>query len=75
VQKEVVDRLGLSYEILSDRDFALAGALSLPTFDFRGVRLHTRLVLAAEAGRIVKVFYPVFPPDRSASEVLAWLER
>ena len=74
MQKEVVDRLGLPYEILSDRDFALADALSLPTFVFQGMRLHARLVLAVEAGRIVKVFYPVFPPDRSAADVLAWLE-
>ena len=69
-----MDRLGLAYEILSDRDYAFADALSLPTFVFQGVKLHKRLVLVVEAGRIVKVFYPVFPPDRSAAEVLGWLE-
>ena len=48
--------------------------MGLPTFETSGLRLYKRLTFVAEQGRIVKVFYPVFPPDRNADEVLAWLE-
>jgi peroxiredoxin len=46
----------------------------LPTFEAGGLRLYKRLTFVAQAGRIVNVFCPVFPPDRNADEVLAWLE-
>jgi peroxiredoxin len=72
-QAELAARLGLPYEVLSDPGLRLAEALGLPTFVFEGSRLYARVTLVAEAGRIVKVFYPVFPPDRSAADVLAWL--
>ncbi len=74
-QQELVRRTRLPYEILSDRDLALADALRLPTFVFDGARLIKRLTIVAEERRIVRVFYPVFPPDRNAEEVLAWLVR
>ena len=74
-QRELVRRTNLPYEILSDAEFRLTNALRLPTFKFEGVRLIKRLALVAEKGRIVKVFYPVFPPDRNAETVLAWLRR
>ena len=61
--------------MLSDREFRLTDALRLPTFEFEGVRLIKRLALVAEKGRILKVFYPVFPPDKNAETVLAWLKR
>jgi peroxiredoxin len=48
-------------------------ALGLPTFVVEGHELYRRLAFVAEAGRIAKVFYPVFPPDRNAADVLAWL--
>jgi peroxiredoxin len=48
--------------------------MRLPTFQAGGLRLYKRLTFVAQAGRIVNVFYPVFPPDRNADEVLAWLE-
>jgi peroxiredoxin len=51
----------------------LAVTLRLPTFEVEGMTLYRRLTLVAEDGRIVKVFYPVFPPDHNAAEVLAWL--
>lgn len=73
-QRELVQRTNLPYEILSDRDFRLTDALRLPTFVFEGVRLIKRLAFVAERGRIVKVFYPVFPPDRNAETVLSWLK-
>lgn len=74
-QREFATRLDLSYDILSDPDLMLGQALGLPTFVFGGMRLYKRLVLLAEEGRISHAFYPVFPPDRSAAEVLAWLSR
>jgi peroxiredoxin len=54
---------------------ALADALRLPTFEAGGRRLYKRITLIADAGRVVKVFYPVFPPDRNAEEVLEWLRQ
>jgi peroxiredoxin len=48
--------------------------MGLPTFETAGLQLYKRLTFVAEAGAIVKVFYPVFPPDRNAAEVLAWLD-
>ena len=72
-QRELAERLGLAHPVIADPELRLAGALRLPTFDFDGRRLYKRLSLVAEAGRIAKVFYPVFPPDENAAEVVAWL--
>jgi peroxiredoxin len=72
-QREAVERLHLPFELLSDAGLALAKALNLPTFEVDGMTLIRRLTLIARDGAIVKVFYPVFPPDRNAAEVLAWL--
>jgi len=72
-QREAVERLHLPFEILSDADFAVTNALRLPTFEFEGVRLLKRLTLILSSGRIEKAFYPVFPPDKHAEEVIAWL--
>jgi peroxiredoxin len=72
-QREVSDRLGLPHAVVADPELRLADALRLPTFEFDGQRLYKRLSLVAERGRIVKVFYPVFPPDENAAEVVAWL--
>lgn len=72
-QREAATRLHLPFPLLSDRDLALRDALSLPVFEADGRLLYRRLTLIADAARIVKVFYPVFPPDRNAAEVVAWL--
>lgn len=72
-QKEMSDRLGLTFAILSDADFALTEALRLPTMTVAGMRLIKRLTLVIRDGVIEHVFYPVFPPNESAAEVLAWL--
>jgi peroxiredoxin len=72
-QVELSERLGILYPVISDPELALRDALSLPTFEFEGQTLYKRLTLVAEGGRIAKVFYPVFPPDRHAEEVVAWL--
>ena len=72
-QLEFAARVGLPYPLLSDPGLALAGALRLPTFEVADMRLYRRLTLIAREGAIVKVFYPVFPPDRNAADVVAWL--
>ena len=72
-QREAEERLHLPFELLSDETLAFARALRLPTFDVDGMTLIKRLTLIAREGVIEKVFYPVFPPDRNAGDVLAWL--
>jgi peroxiredoxin len=72
-QREAAERLHLPFPILSDAKFAFAREIRLPTFEVAGVTLLKRMVLVIEDGMIVKLFYPVFPPDRSADEVVAWL--
>jgi len=59
--------------VLSDEKLALTRALDLPTMDVAGLTLIKRLALIVDDGRISHVFYPVFPPDRNASDVLTWL--
>jgi peroxiredoxin len=72
-QREAVERLRLPYPMLSDADRELTRALRLPTFGAAGVTLLRRLTLVIHDGTIEHVFYPVFPPDGHAAEVLAWL--
>jgi peroxiredoxin len=72
-QREAVERLKLPFPILSDANLALARALDLPTFTVAGMTLLKRMALVIDDGIITKVFYPVFPPDKSAEEVIAWL--
>jgi peroxiredoxin len=73
-QREFAEREHIPYPLLSDHDLRLADALGLPTFQTSGLHLYKRLTFVAEGSEIVKVFYPVFPPDRNAAEVLAWLD-
>jgi peroxiredoxin len=73
-QREAVERLHLPFAILSDADLRLARALNLPTFTIAGMTLLKRMAWVIEDGAIVKVFYPVFPPDKNAEEVIAWLQ-
>ncbi|HET6449540.1 MAG TPA: peroxiredoxin [Conexibacter sp.] len=63
----------LPFALLSDPHLRLARALRLPTFEAGGMRLYKRVTLIVHGGAIAKVFYPVFPPDRNAAEVLGWL--
>ncbi|SIT43219.1 BcpB protein [Paraburkholderia ribeironis] len=72
-QREAVDRLQLPFPLLSDQHLRLTNALSLPTFVAAGMTLLRRLTMIVNNGRIERVFYPVFPPDRNAADVLAWL--
>lgn len=72
-QREIRDRLGLPFPLLSDQGLGFARALDLPAFEVEGMTLIRRLTLVALDGVIEKVFYPVFPPDRAAEEVVVWL--
>ena len=72
-QHEVATRLHLPFALLSDARLELQQALRLPTFSVDGMTLLKRLTMVLDDGIITKVFYPVFPPDRSAAEVVAWL--
>ena len=72
-QGELIERLGLPFELVSDERFALQRALSLPTFATGGVTYLRRLTLAIQDGRIARVYYPVASPAAHAREVCAWL--
>jgi len=76
-QHEVVERLHLPFPLLSDSALAFTRALRLPTFEFEPYRDESsthlkRMALVIRDGRIEKVFYPVFPPDRNAADVMEW---
>lgn len=72
-QTEAAGRLHLPFPLLSDAEGGLARALNLPTFQVDGMTLLRRVTLILHDGVIQKVFYPVFPPDQNAAQVLAWL--
>jgi peroxiredoxin len=72
-QLEFAERVGLPFPLLSDPSLLLAEAMHLPTFEVEAMRLYKRCTLITEASVITKVFYPVFPPDRNAEQVVAWL--
>jgi peroxiredoxin len=72
-QREAVDRLHLPFAILSDADLAMTKAMALPTFSVDGMTLLKRMAWVIDDGVMTHVFYPVFPPDKSAETVLAWL--
>ena len=74
-QREAVRRLHLPFELLSDSELAFARALRLPTFQVESMTLIKRLTLIILDGRIEKVFYPVFPPDKNAQAVVDWLSQ
>jgi peroxiredoxin len=73
-QREAVARLHLPFAILSDADLKFQRALRLPIFEVDGMVLLKRMALVIDDGVIAKVFYPVFPPDGSAAEVIGWLQ-
>lgn len=72
-QREVAERLHLPFPVLSDDQLAFTNACQLPTMVVDGRSLLKRFALVADDGVVTKVFYPVFPPDRNAADVLAWL--
>jgi peroxiredoxin len=74
-QREFAQREHIPYPLLSDDTLQLAELLGLPTFQAAGMRLYKRLTLIARDRRIERVFYPIFPPQHNATDVLAWLAR
>jgi len=72
-QQEAHARLQLPFVLLNDEQLVLDRALKLPTFEYAGTRLIKRLTIITTGGLIRKVFYPVFPPNDNAGEVIAWL--
>ena len=72
-QLEFAERNRMPFPVIADPERKLGAALGLPTFDIAELTLYKRITLVAEDARIAKVFYPVFPPDANAGEVLAWL--
>jgi peroxiredoxin len=72
-QVEFAERNRMPFPIVSDEWLDLARTLGLPTFEIEGLTLYKRLTLIAQRGTIAKVFYPVFPPDRNAQDVVDWL--
>src|SRR6476659_8018930 len=74
-QREAVERLHLPFAILSDEGLKLTRAMRLPTFEVDGMTLIRRMAWVIDNGVMTKAFYPVFPPDQSADEVLQWLQR
>jgi peroxiredoxin len=73
-QQEAATRLQLPFPILSDEKLGLAKALRLPTFNAASMTLLKRMALVIDNGIITKVFYPVFPPDQSAAQAIAWIQ-
>jgi peroxiredoxin len=73
-QCEAVERLHLPFPVLSDEKLQLTKAMKLPTFVAGGMTLLKRMAWVIDGGKITKVFYPVFPPDRNAADVIAWLK-
>jgi len=73
-QREAAERLHLPFPILSDERLELVRAIDLPTFTAAGMTLLKRMALVIDDGVIVKAFYPVFPPDKNAEEVIVWLQ-
>lgn len=72
-QQEFAEREHMPFPLLADPELKLAQALRLPTFDAADLTVYKRITLIVRSGAIERVFYPVFPPDRNAADVAAWL--
>jgi peroxiredoxin len=73
-QEEFAQREHMPFPVIADPERKLGAALRLPTFEFEGAELYRRVTMVLEAAHVAKVFYPVFPPDRNAADVVAWLQ-
>ena len=73
-QTEIAERVHLPYALVSDEKLEFVEAMKLPVLEWKGRKLVRRLTLAVQEGKVVKVWYPVFPPDQSANQVVEWLE-
>ena len=73
-QIEFAERNRMPFPVVADPERRLGAELALPTFEIEGLTLYKRVTLVARAVHIEKVFYPVFPPDANAGDVLAYLQ-
>lgn len=73
-QAEMAGRLHLPFPVLSDKHLELSDALSLPTMEVADLTMIKRMAMIIDDGKITHVFYPVFPPDRNAGDVLEWMK-
>jgi len=73
-QAEVQSRLNLPYDLLSDEILEFQEALKLPTFEWEGGKVLRRSMIAVEGGKVIKWWYPVFPPDRGVDDLIEWLK-
>ena len=74
-QLEAKDRLHLPFDLLSDNKLELVSYLNLPIFEFNNEILNKRLTLIIKDKKIIKYFYPVFPPDKDVLNVIKWIEK
>jgi len=65
---------GLSHILVSDTKLEFQKRLNVPTFNVENKMVYKRLTLVIKNSKIIKVFYPVFPPDKHVFEILQWLE-
>jgi peroxiredoxin len=72
-QLEFAERNRMPFPVIADPERRLGAALRLPVFQIEGLTLYKRITLVAQDAEIVRVFYPVFPPDRNAGDVLEFL--
>jgi len=72
-QAEIHKRVHLQYDLLSDEKLELQSSLKLPIFNWEGKKLIRRLSMAIEGGKVIRWWYPVFPPDKGVEDVIAWL--
>ena len=73
-QLEFAERERMPFPVIADPEHRLGTSFGLPMFTFDGSELYKRVTLVLEAAHVAKVFYPVFPPDRSAVDVIEWLK-
>ena len=72
--KEMVARLGVTYDVVSDINLSFAKKLNLPTFVIDEKVFLKRTTLIIEKSVIKKFFYPIFPPNKHINEVIKWLK-
>lgn len=63
-----------SQPLVSDSDLEFQQKLGVPTFQIEENTFYKRLTLIIQESKIIKVFYPVFPPDTHVLKILEWLE-
>ena len=73
-QQEAAHRLHLPFPLFSDKNLEFIKSLKIQTIEVDGMVLSKRVTLISNNGMIEKVFYPVFPPNENASQVMAYLD-